>query len=413
VIFRKVALERLSSPEQLDQLLQVTDSKGWLALIAVATLLATALGWGIFGSVPTEAAGTGILIRRGGVSDLVSAGSGQVAEVLVRVGDTIEKGQVVARVRQEALLRQIRDTRAKLADQRTAYQEMLRSAEEQKRLGKRDLEQQRANLERSIAALSKNAALLEERVAAEEKLLQDGLITKQAALTTQQSLNTARDQLASQRLDANGLELKRLTSEQQLDQQLEARRTTIQDLEIQLHEANAKLSEDVAVVSPFAGRVLEQMVDRGDVINPGTPILSVEVQSAELMAVLFVPASAGKQVQAGMPARISPSTVKKEEYGYLVGRVTWVAAFPSSSRGMVRLLGNEALVTKLMQEGPPIQVNVTLAADARTPSGYRWSSSTGPPGKISSGTLADGSVVVRLDRPLSLVLPTLREKLGV
>jgi len=413
VIFRKVALERLSSPEQLDQLLQVTDAKGWLALIAAATLLATALGWGIFGSVPTEAAGTGILIRRGGVSDLVSAGSGQVAEVLVRVGDTLKKGDIVAHIRQEALLRQIRDTRAKLADQRSAYQETLRSAEEQKRLGKRDLEQQRANLERSIAALVKNVALLEERVAAEDKLLQDGLITKQAALTTQQSLNTARDQLASQRLEANGLELKRLTSEQQLDQQLETRRTTIQDLEIQLHEANAKLSEDVAVVSPFAGRVLEQMVDRGDVINPGTPILSVEVQSEELMAVLFVPASAGKQVQAGMPARISPSTVKKEEYGYMVGRVTWVAAFPSTTRGMVRLLGNEALVTKLMQEGPPIQVNVALAADARTPSGYRWSSSTGPPGKISSGTLADGSVVVRQDRPLSLVLPTLREKLGV
>ena len=36
MIFRKVALERLSSPEQLDQLLQVTDPKGWMALGALA-----------------------------------------------------------------------------------------------------------------------------------------------------------------------------------------------------------------------------------------------------------------------------------------------------------------------------------------------------------------------------------------
>ncbi len=413
MIFRKVALERLSSPEQLDQLLQVTDSKGWLALIALATLLLAALGWGVLGSVPTEAPGTGILIRRGGVSALVSAGSGQVAEVLVAVGDTIRKGQIVARIRQEALLRQIKDTKTKLADQRATYQEMLRSADEQKRLGARDLAQQKANLERSMAALAKNVALFEERVAAEAKLLGDGLITKQALLETQQSLNTARDQLASQRLEANGLELKRLTAEQALDQQLEARRTIIQDLEIQLREANAKLLEDVAVVSPFGGRVLELMADRGDVVAPGTAILSVEVQSQELMAVLFVPASEGKQVQPGMAARISPSTVKKEEYGYMIGRVTWVAAFPSSSRGMLRLLGNEALVTKLMQEGPPIQVNVALARDPRTPTGYRWSSSTGPGGRISSGTLADGSVVVRQDRPITLLLPTLREKLGV
>lgn len=413
MIFRKVALERLSSPEQLDQLLQVTDAKGWLALVALATLLAAALGWGVFGSIPTQAAGAGILIRRGGVSDLVSAGSGQVAEVRVRVGDTLAKGQVVAEIRQEALLRQIKDTRAKLVAQRATYQDVLRSAAEQKRLQVRDLVQQRANLEQSIAALAKNVALLEERVAAEEKLLADGLITKQAVLTTRQTLNAARDQLAGQRLEANGLELKRLESEQQLDQQLEARRTTIQDLEIQLREATAKLSEDVAVVSPYAGRVLELMVDRGDVVNPGTPILSVEVQSEELMAVLYVPASAGKQVQPGMAARISPSTVKKEEYGYMIGRVTWVAAFPSTSRGMVRLLGNEALVTKLMQEGPPIQVDVALARDARTSTGYRWSSSTGPPLKISSGTLADGSVVVRADRPVALLLPTLREKLGL
>jgi HlyD family secretion protein len=413
VIFRKVALERLSSPEQLDQLLQVTDSKGWLALIALATLLLAALGWGVLGSVPTEAPGTGILIRRGGVSALVSAGSGQVAEVLVGVGDTIRKGQVVARIRQEALLRQIKDTKTKLADQRNTYQGMLRSAEEQKRLQARDLAQQKANLERSMATLAKNVALFEERVASEAKLLVDGLITKQALLETQQSLNTARDQLASQRLEASGLELKRLTGEQLLDQQLEARRTIIQDLELQLREANAKLSEDVAVVSPFGGRVLELMADRGDVVAPGTAILSVEVQSQELMAVLFVPASEGKQVQPGMVARISPSTVKKEEYGYMIGRVTWVAAFPSSSRGMQRLLGNEALVTKLMQEGPPIQVDVALARDPRTPTGYRWSSSTGPGGRISSGTLADGSVVVRQDRPITLLLPTLREKLGV
>jgi HlyD family secretion protein len=413
VIFRKVALERLSSPEQLDQLLQVTDPQGWLALAAVAALVAAALGWGFFGSIPTEAPGAGILIRRGGVSDLVAAGSGQVSELLVAVGDTLVKGQPVARIRQEPLLRQIRDTRLKLADQRAAYQEMLHSTEEQKRLRVRELAQQRANLEGSIAALAKSVALLEEKVVAEQKLVAEGLMTKLAQLATQQSLNTSRDQLAGMRLDASGLELKRLASEQQLDQQLEARRTAIQDLEIQLREATAKLSEDVAVVSPWGGRVLELMVDRGDVVNPGTPILSVEVQSQELMAVLFVPASAGKQVQPGMAARISPSTVMKEEYGYLVGRVTWVAAFPSTARGMVRLLGNEALVSRLMQQGPPLQVDVALSRDPRTATGYRWSSSHGPPVKLSSGTLSDGSVVVRSDRPVALLLPTLRERVGM
>ena len=33
-IFRKTALEKLSSPEQLDELMKITTPKGWVALIA-------------------------------------------------------------------------------------------------------------------------------------------------------------------------------------------------------------------------------------------------------------------------------------------------------------------------------------------------------------------------------------------
>jgi HlyD family secretion protein len=80
---------------------------------------------------------------------------------------------------------------------------------------------------------------------------------------------------------------------------------------------------------------------------------------------------------------------------------------------MRRLLNNAALVTKLMEEGPPIQVDVALERDPRTPTGYRWSSSHGPSLKISTGTLASGDIVVKEDRPISLVIPTLREKLGL
>lgn len=413
MIFRKVALERLSSPEQLDQLVQVTNPRGWLALGGLGLMLLAALAWGIWGSIPTEAAGEGILIRRGGVSDLVSAGTGQVEEVLVGVGDVIAKGQPVAAIRQEALLRQISDTRAKRADLQRDFAEVQSYAGEQKRLRARDLAQQRANLERSIETLEKDLELLRERMDAERALLADGLITKQAFLTTQQTLNTKRDDLATQRLELNGLELKRLEAEQQLDQQLETRRAAIRDLELELGELGAKLAENVNVPSPHAGRVLEVLVDRGDVVNPGVPLLTLEVISEELLAVLFVPASTGKRVRPGMEVRVSPSTVKREEYGSMMGKVAWVAEFPATARGMTRLLGNEALVTKLMEQGPLIQVDVALVKDSATPTGYRWSSSRGPDLEISSGTLAAGDVIVKEDRPIRLVIPTLRERLGV
>lgn len=412
-LFRKVSLERLSSPEQLDQMVQVTDPRGWLALAGLGALLLATVGWGIWGSIPTEAEGTGILLRQGGVSDLVSAASGQVQEVLVRVGDVIEKGQPVARIQQDALLREIADDRSKLAALRSQYGDAARVASQQKGLRTRDLAQQRANLERSIESLEKDVTLLRERLDAQQGLLNDGLITRETFLSTQQSLNAKRDQLAQARLDLNGQDLKRIEADQQLDQQLEARQTAIRDLELEIKELEAKLGENVNVLSPYSGRVLEVLANRGDVVAPGTAILSVEVLSENLQAVLFVPASTGKKVQRGMAVRISPSTVKREEYGSLLGKVTWVAEFPSTARGMTRLLGNEALVAKLMEQGPPIQVNVELERDPSTPTGYRWSSSRGPSLKISSGTLASGDVVVQEDPPFRLVIPKVREATGL
>ena len=413
MIFRKVALERLSSPEQLDQMVQVTDPKGWLALTGIGALLLAAIGWGVFGSIPTTSQGDGILLRQGGISDLVSNAAGQVQEVLVSVGDVIEKGQPVARIQQDALLRQIADDRSKQAVLRDQYAEALRIFSQQKQLRARDLAQQRANLQRSIETLEKDVSLLRERLDAQQALLNDGLITRETFLTTQQSLNAKRDQLAQARLDLNGLDLKRIEADQQLDQQLQARQTAIHDLELEIGELNAKLGENVNILSPYSGRVLEVLANRGDVVNPGTPILSVEVLSENLQAVLFVPASTGKKVQPGMTVRLSPSTVKREEYGSLLGKVTWVAEFPSTARGMIRLLGNEALVTKLMTQGPPIQVNVALTRDPATPTGYRWSSSRGPNLKISSGTLASGDIVVQEDRPIRLIIPKVREATGL
>jgi HlyD family secretion protein len=250
VIFRKVALERLSSPEQLDQLLEVTTPIGWVALAAVGALLAAGMVWGLFGSIPTLAPGEGILLRRGGVMDLVAMAGGQVDDVLVRVGDVIEKGQRVASIRQQGLERQMLDFRAKRAVLDKEYQALAQYAREQLQLKQSELEQQRTNLQRNVASLDGSVKLLADRVAAEQKLLDDGLITKQTLLTSQEALNGARNQLASAHFDLADLQLKRRESEEAFKEQLLARSSQLRDLDSQIHELQAKLKEDVAVVSP-------------------------------------------------------------------------------------------------------------------------------------------------------------------
>ena len=413
MIFRKVALERLSSPEQLDQLMQVTSPRRWLALGAVGLLLAGVVFWSVFGSIPTTAQGQGILIRQGGVSDLVATAEGPVEEILVAVGDVVESGQVVARLEQDELARQIREARARLAELETERRDLGRYAVEQRRLGERNLEQERANLERSIETLRQETRLLEERLASERELLADGLVTKQTLLATERELNDVRDALAAQHLSLEALDLDRLEREQQIDQLVEGKEAQVRDQAAELRELEARLEEESVLRSPQAGRVLELAVDRGDLVVSGQSVLSLEIVSEELIAVLFVPADLGKKVEVGMGARVSPSIVQREEYGFILGEVVQVAEFPSTSRGMMRLLSNQELVESLMADGPPIQVEVALAQDPETPSGYRWSSSRGPDLRITSGTLAGGDIVIERERPIQLLVPGLRRQVGV
>lgn len=100
-IFRKAALERLSSPEQLDQLMQITSPRSWLVLFGLAALTVVAVVWAFVGSIPTTVSGQGILIRGGEIGSISATAAGQLSDIYVDVGGVVEEGQVIARILDE------------------------------------------------------------------------------------------------------------------------------------------------------------------------------------------------------------------------------------------------------------------------------------------------------------------------
>jgi hypothetical protein len=92
-IFRKEALDRLASPEQLDQLMQLTSPRGWIALAGLGLLLLAALAWSLFGTIATTVEGQGFLLRSGGLTSITAPHAGRVTEVLVHVGEDVKKDQ--------------------------------------------------------------------------------------------------------------------------------------------------------------------------------------------------------------------------------------------------------------------------------------------------------------------------------
>ncbi len=59
-LFRKSSIERISSPEQLNDYIRVTNPSIWIILAAILVLLASVFVWGIYGSIPTTITISGV-----------------------------------------------------------------------------------------------------------------------------------------------------------------------------------------------------------------------------------------------------------------------------------------------------------------------------------------------------------------
>ena len=411
--FRKVSIERLSSPEQLDQLLKVNSTRSWAALLAVLVLLSLAVIWALNGSIPTTATGQGVIVRTGGVLNVVSTGSGVVAALNIKTGDRISKNQVIAQVAQPALMQRIRATQQAIDEA-----QRQRSMNKEVRTGSAKLQvdalnRQRQNAQREIEVLKEQAKLVEEQIPVEAELLAKGLLTRQQTLVTKEKLVDIEGRIAGFNAD-----LKRYDSEQfaiesqpmQADLEMESRVT---NLERELAGLRKELETEGNVVSPYGGEVIELRVAPGSTVTPGLPVLSIQPEVEQLDVLVYVSSGMAKQIRPGLEAQISPTTVRREEFGYLRGDVTSVADYPSTTAALMRNFQNELLVQSLTSSGPVTELHVHLIPDATTPSGYRWSSPLGPQIKLSSGTFVAAQIVTRRQKPISLVLPSVKELLGL
>ena len=346
-IFRKVALERLSSPEQLDQLLQVTSARSWIALFAIFGLLGLAIAWGYMGSVAMSAMGQGVIVRSGGVENVVSLGAGRLTDMELKVGDHVQVGQIIGHVEVPELDQQIRSAKEALAELIAESQRIARQKQSGVELALEVVQHRRSNLAQSIRDAEREIEIVRERMVAEAELLEKGLITREQALETEQRLVNIEARIAD-----SEAQIEQLDSETFLTQ---AEPVNIEaDYRARINEARrriASLEKDLELASriesAFSGAVIEVRVDPGILVQLGSPIVTLEVDESPLEALIYINSSEAKDVEAGMVVELSPSTVKREEFGFMLADVVQVAEFPASPAALMRHFENESLVNSL------------------------------------------------------------------
>ena len=530
-LFRQESLERLSSPEKLDRLMQIVDRRDWLPLSTLGALVVAAIVWSIFGRIPVNVTSKGLLILPRRVVNIQSPVEGQLKNLEVKPGDCIEKDEVIATIDPFEIRQKLQLEREKLAqlqgqeqqadtlqNQRTSL-EVLAIQQEQvsKRQRLQDalklspvlkereieaIEQERTTVQQQLTdarALTPTLrdrelkAIAEQKISIEQQLTDAQAIApvlkkrsqkrrslaEQGAISTDQILE-AEQQYKQNLQDISKLkaELKQLESQkteveqkyldnldligqyqaklrelnvretesqqkyqenlstisqlkaelQQLDtqvkileqQNLEAsagRKNPIQEVQQSIAQLEKQVEFNKQIKSPYSGCILELTANNSSVLAPGDPLGSIKIDdvSDSITSVAYFPVGDGKKIQSGMKMYLTPDTVRRERFGGIVGTVTQVSPFPITKQGASNLVGNAEVVEEIVsQVGSVIAVQAKLQLDPSTPSGYKWSSSTGPKNlKISSGTTTVARVTIEKQAPIALVLPILREWSGI
>jgi HlyD family secretion protein len=414
-MFRKTALESLAAPDQLDEALRITRPRAWIALAAILLMLVSALLWSFFGRLPASVEGQGIIMREGGTFNIVSFGTGVLTDMVdLKVGDPIRLGQVLGHVAQPELEQQVQAQRVVVQQLRAEEQDATGSAKALQPVQENSVRLQRAVLQRSISAKEDQLRSLRIILEGQQELLRDGLITRQRYEQTRQQAMGAEGEIDNARTMLQKLSVEQIETGVSRENRLREVRSRLLQAQNRLDDLVLQHKLAARVTSPYKGTVVESLAMQGDVVKSGQPVLTIEVNEGVLEAVVYLPPNSNaKLLKPGMAAQISPATAKKERFGYLVGKVVAVSQYPATEAGMLSLFNNPVLVRELTRNGPPLAVEVELTKDSATRSGYKWSSRTGSAVELSSGTLASGTFEVESKRPISLLIPLLREVAGI
>ena len=402
----------LGVAEHLDRALYVTTPKGWLALFTLIAMMGGVVAWSVLGEVGTYVQGDGILMNRGGtVFDAASPEGGKLARIVPSRGDLVAAGQVVAELDDPETTERYSNALALVAERTRALRDREAEARDENALIDQNLAQQRANLdllERTGRELIETASA---RLRGNLALFEDGLVARTQIEENEEAVDFARRNLFDVMSRRDDLASAALRRRNDLRMRVDEAKAQLLEAQRQVKELGT-LIETWRIRAPVSGRATEIKAQVGAVLRPGESVLGIQTGDDGLDVLIYVSTADGKRVKPGMPARVSPNTVRHVEYGYMTGVVESISDFPASVESMVAVLQNQELAETFSSTGAPYSGRIALTPDATTGSGFAWTSAKGGELEITAGTVARVEVEVERQPPITLVIPLIKEWLG-
>lgn len=133
------------------------------------------------------------------------------------------------------------------------------------------------------------------------------------------------------------------------------------------------------LTSTVSGLVISTKTDN-EPFEAFDPIVSVvdadpsNVQSQRTQLIAYASNEAQRDLRIGMEAQVWPADEKRDEIGYVRGRITQVVRYPAASEEVRQTLRSGVLASRLLEQGDVVyEVRIDLLRLPENPSLYDWS----------------------------------------
>lgn len=234
-------------------------------------------------------------------------------------------------------------------------------------------------------------------------------------LNTQNTIANHENTLTDLRLQLREIEKREAEIEKQASETAFRDENEIEDIERTIERHRTQLQREREIRAELGGRILEVTAADGSVVTSGQRLAQLDARkpSDDLIAIAYFTDKIGKQLEPGMTVRVSPSTVSQKRHGSMVGTITSVSDFPVTTDAVINYVGNTEVAERLTAGEHQIEVFAALKIQPDAPSGYAWTSVSGPDVSITAGTTADVWVTYERRAPISFVSPVLRKWSGL
>jgi HlyD family secretion protein len=287
---------------------------------------------------------------------------GKIARLAAREGERLAGGQVIAELASEQVQAQLQQAehhlhsaREQLAEARARVVSTERQAEGAEvavtlaeresgaRIGEAEaalgaararLRQAEADLERAAKDHARFRELFVKELIAAQQLDQakaSDEVSKALVDAARKQVIQAEESLALARASRVAVELRKKEAQTAAERVREARAAVeTAQAQIQSAEAGRLLAranlDDTRVVAPFAGTVLRKLVETGEVVAPGTPLITL-VDLSRLYAKVYVAEEELGKVKVGDPARVYTDAFPGRHFEAAVSEVSQQAEF--------------------------------------------------------------------------------------